>query len=72
MAASIVLKDGSQEAVGEEKAWEPEDLWWLLIVYPFLQSFDTKVEVPNVAREWFHRRVGDSKPGVGDVALEQL
>ena len=41
VAASIVLQDGSQEAVGEEKAWEPEDLGWLLIVNPFLQRLDT-------------------------------
>ena len=41
MAASIVLKDSSQEAVGEEKAWEPEDLRRQLIVHPFLQRFYT-------------------------------
>ena len=49
MTTGIVLQDGSEEAVGEEEAWEPEDLGWLLIKYPSLQRLDAQIQVTNVA-----------------------
>ena len=38
MLPSIILQNCRQEGLSEEEAGNPEDFWWLFIVYPLFQG----------------------------------
>ena len=55
--SGIVLQDGREEALSEEEAREPEDLWRLLLIDPLAECLDAQREVPHIASQGLHRRV---------------
>lgn len=58
--------------MSEEETGEPEDSGGLLLGDPLLKCLDPECQVSNIAGERLHGRVRDLKPGIGDVALDQL
>ena len=70
--ASIVLQNGSQEALREEEAREPEYIGRFLLMHPSFKSCDPHVEVSDVARKRLQVGIGDLKPAICDETLDQL
>lgn len=66
---SIVLKNTSQERLGEEESRNPE-VWWSTLINPFLHEFESFNEIIDPTTKWFQAGICIRVPDFRDFIIE--